>query len=105
MQFPIQHEKKMSLSMIHSHMKFKGFKNVPDFRKFPMFLPNFIAQASVQLESWAPAKAADYGQGEKSQGIEWPNSRSSVQQGVQPQDSLCNTGGGWKGGKKGNGEV
>lgn len=51
MQFPIQHEKKMTLSMIHSHMKFKGFKNVPDFGKFPMFLHNFIAQASVQLES------------------------------------------------------
>lgn len=67
MQFPIQHEKKMTLSMIHSHMKFKGFKNVPDFGKFPMFLHNFIARASVQLESWAPAKTSDYGQGDKSQ--------------------------------------
>lgn len=51
MQFPIQHEKKMTLSMIHSHMKFKGSKNVPDFGKFPVLLHNFIAQASVQLES------------------------------------------------------
>lgn len=58
MQFPIQHEKKMTLSMIHSHMKFKGFKNVLDFGKFPMFLHNFVAQATVQLESSAPAKTA-----------------------------------------------
>lgn len=66
MQFPIQHENKITLSVIHSHMKFKGFKNVPDFGKF---LHNFIAQASVQLESWVPAETADYGKGEKSQGL------------------------------------
>lgn len=44
MQVPIHYEKKMSLSVIHSHMKFKGFKNITDSGKFPMLLHSFIAQ-------------------------------------------------------------
>ncbi len=40
-QFAIKHEKKMT--MIHSHMKFTGFKNASDFGKLLKLLTSFIA--------------------------------------------------------------
>lgn len=97
MQFPIQHEKKMTLSMIYSHMKLIGLKNMPDFGKFPMLLPIFIAQARCSVRK--PSSSKDF----------WPWARREIlaQHGLQPQNSTCSAGWGWGGGKrrKENGEV
>lgn len=87
MQFPIQHEKKITLSMIHSHMKFKGFKNVPDFGKFPVLPHSFIAQVRCSVRKPSSSRLLTMGK-ERNPGVQG----GLAQHGLQPQNSVCNAG-------------
>lgn len=61
----------MTLSMIHSHMKFIGFKNVPDFGKVPMLLPSLIAWARCSVKNPIAQQRFDHGKTEKRSSVEW----------------------------------
>lgn len=95
MQFHIQHEKKITLSMIHSHVKFKVFKNVLDFGKFPMLLHSFISQVRRWVRKTSSSKDF-YHEQERNPRVQG----GLAQHGLQWQNSICNAAWGWGGGKR-----